>query len=75
MACKDVLEKVYLYLDDEVLTDDERMEIEAHLNACPFCFQRYEFENHLWSLIRETSLESLPPDSLLNRLESVIAGF
>ncbi|HSV31330.1 MAG TPA: zf-HC2 domain-containing protein [Atribacteraceae bacterium] len=75
MVCTEALEKMYLYLDQEVLSEDERLEIEAHLNACPFCFQRYEFESSLWSLIRKTSLEAPLPESLFTRIEMFIAGF
>lgn len=41
--CIEVLEQVYLFLDGEGLSNDQRLEIEAHLEDCGPCFERYGF--------------------------------
>ncbi|MGB9553595.1 MAG: anti-sigma factor family protein [Candidatus Caldatribacteriaceae bacterium] len=75
MDCKEVVEKMYLYLDHEILTEEERREFEKHLEICRQCCQRYEFERQLWSFIRKNGAEDPIPETLLHRIESVIAQF
>lgn len=75
MDCKEVVKKMYLYLDREILTEEERKELEEHLRLCRKCCQRYEFEQQLWSFIRKNSLEDSIPETLLTRIEQVIAQF
>jgi anti-sigma factor (TIGR02949 family) len=56
--CEEVLQP---YLDRE-LTDDERAEAEAHLNACSYCKRRYRFEESLRRYVREAAVETMPPE-------------
>jgi anti-sigma factor (TIGR02949 family) len=56
--CEEVLQP---YLDRE-LTDDERAEAEAHLNACSYCKKRYRFEESLRRYVREAAVETMPPE-------------
>ena len=37
--CKETLQRVYLFLDGEMLSESERLEIEVHLEECPPCFE------------------------------------
>ena len=41
------LGKIYLYLDNEILTESERRQIEEHLKWCFKCCQMYELERNL----------------------------
>ncbi len=75
MDCKEVVEKMYLYLDHEILTEEERREFEKHLELCRRCCQKFEFEQQLWRLIRENGLRDSIPETFLNRIEGVIASF
>jgi len=75
MDCKEIVEKMYLYLDHEILTEEERRTFEEHLALCRQCCQKYEFERQLWSLIRQNGLGDPIPETLLNRLQQVIASF
>jgi anti-sigma factor (TIGR02949 family) len=56
--CEEVLQP---YLDRE-LTEDERAEAEAHLNACNYCRRRYRFEESLRRYVREAAAETMPPE-------------
>ena len=56
--CEEVLQP---YLDRE-LTDDEKVEAEAHLEACSYCRKRYRFEESLRRYVREAAVETMPPE-------------
>lgn len=49
--CREVLTKAYLFLDGEGLTEDERVEIEAHLVDCEPCFEAYGVEREVITVI------------------------
>lgn len=46
MNCREALELMYEYLDNE-LTSDQVERVRNHLAACAHCFERFEFENTL----------------------------
>ena len=75
MDCKEVLGKIYLYLDNEILTESERRQIEEHLKWCFKCCQMYELERNLENLIRINGSNGEVPASLFFRIENVIARF
>ncbi len=75
MDCKDLVEKLYFYLDREVLTEEERAAIEEHLATCRRCCERYEFESFLWGFVKVNGQNDHVPETLLARIESVIAQF
>ncbi|MEN3185608.1 MAG: zf-HC2 domain-containing protein [Atribacterota bacterium] len=75
MDCQEIVEKMYFYLDHEILTEEERTEFEKHLQMCRNCCQKYEFEQALWRLIRQNGLGEPIPETLIQRIESVIAQF
>jgi mycothiol system anti-sigma-R factor len=49
--CEKTLHRVYLYLDREVLTEQERVEIRAHLEACRPCLERYGLDELIAALV------------------------
>ena len=56
--CLEVLEQVYLFLDGEGLTEAQRIEIEAHLDDCEPCFERFGFYQaslHITTRLRGTT--------------------
>ena len=65
--CNDTIERLYAYLDS-VLDDHLRVEIDEHLNVCPDCQGRLEFEHSLKIAIRERSHEEPVSDDLRQRL-------
>ena len=54
--CEELLQP---YLDRD-LTDDERAEAEAHLDACSYCRRRYRFEASLRRFVRQAVAEEMP---------------
>jgi anti-sigma factor (TIGR02949 family) len=56
--CEEVLQP---YLDRE-LTEDERLEAEAHLEVCGYCRKRYKFEVELRRYVRQVVVEPMPPE-------------
>lgn len=47
---------------DRVLTEEERIEAEAHLDLCLYCKRRYRFEASLRIFVREAAVEPMPPE-------------
>ena len=45
---------------DRELTDDERIEAEAHLALCGYCARRYRFESTLRRYVRKCCEEQMP---------------
>lgn len=65
--CRDTIRELYAYLD-EVLDEDLRVQITSHLDDCPDCQERVEFEVTLKSRIRVRAAEEPLPDELRRRL-------
>ena len=49
--CTHCEEMMQPYLD-RMITDDERVEAEAHLDDCTYCRKRYRFEENLRQFVR-----------------------
>ena len=71
--CETVMRQLFDYLDDEV-NATASAEIKHHLHDCRSCFSRVEFEDALKGRVREAGLDKAP-DSLRNRLDTLIQGF
>ena len=59
--CAQCEEMLQPYLD-RVLSDEERLEAEQHLNRCAYCAKRYRFEESLRQFVRQAVSEPMPPD-------------
>lgn len=44
--CERVLREAYVFMDREVLSDEERQSIQKHLEECRPCYERYGLEVH-----------------------------
>jgi mycothiol system anti-sigma-R factor len=65
--CDDVLNDLYLYLDDE--SDDQlRNRIRQHLDACAPCLKQYGLEQDVRSLIARCCGGDRAPASLHERI-------
>jgi mycothiol system anti-sigma-R factor len=49
--CAETLERAYFYLDREMLSRRERLDIEAHLEACRPCYERYGLIQEVGGLV------------------------
>jgi anti-sigma factor (TIGR02949 family) len=56
--CEEVLQP---YLD-RVLSEEERIEAEDHLNRCAYCAKRYRFEESLRQFVRQAVSEPMPAE-------------
>ena len=72
--CREVLEKVYLYLDGE-MQDDDCIDIREHLDECSPCLRQYGVEQEIKALVaRKCGCESAPQElrlKVLARLQHV----
>ncbi|MGI8663110.1 MAG: mycothiol system anti-sigma-R factor [Acidimicrobiales bacterium] len=68
--CDDALHTMYHFLDGE-LTEDRRAQIQAHIEACPPCFEGFDFEAELRQVIAKRCYEEVP-EALRTRIASAI---
>jgi mycothiol system anti-sigma-R factor len=59
--CREVLHRIYHFLDGE-LTPDSRAQIQQHLDDCPPCIEAFEFEAELRVLVSRHCQEQVPPE-------------
>lgn len=65
--CRDTVRELYAYLD-HVLEESLRVQITSHLDECPDCQDRVQFEYTLKARIRTRAAEEPIPASLRQRL-------
>lgn len=61
MNCNDFLDKISLYIDDE-MNEVEKKEFELHILKCDKCRQEYEDMIYMLSIVREQEQVELPDD-------------
>jgi mycothiol system anti-sigma-R factor len=59
--CTQCEEMLQPYLD-RVLSEEERIEAEDHLNRCAYCARRYRFEESLRQFVRQAVSEPMPAE-------------
>ncbi|MES1247009.1 MAG: zf-HC2 domain-containing protein [Actinomycetota bacterium] len=57
--CAHCEEMMQPYLD-HILSEDERIEAEAHLDECAWCRRRYRFEESLRMYVKQVVTEPMP---------------
>jgi mycothiol system anti-sigma-R factor len=65
--CREVLEKVYIYLDNEA-NDHDYSAIKHHLDECGPCLRQYGLEQHVNAMVARTCGDEVAPDSLKVRV-------
>lgn len=72
MDCKDALDRIYEYLDEE-LTPAVKEDVRRHLAACLPCLQHFGFERvYLRFLEALSEAQKAPPDLKRKILERII---
>jgi mycothiol system anti-sigma-R factor len=71
--CRVTLERAYLFLDGEILSEAERVEIKGHLEACRPCLERYGLESEVSVLLSRLRGHEDCPTGLKRRIEGLIA--
>jgi len=59
--CAHCEEMMQPYLD-HILTEDERVEAEAHLDECDWCRRRFRFEESLRVYVKQVVAEPMPDE-------------
>jgi anti-sigma factor (TIGR02949 family) len=59
--CEKCEQMMQPYLD-RVLTEEERIEAEVHLDECSYCRKRYRFEEEFRRFVRLAATEPMPPE-------------
>jgi mycothiol system anti-sigma-R factor len=60
--CVEALRELYLFIDGEELTEERRVVIRRHLDDCPPCFEAYDFEAELRTVISRRCRDSVPDE-------------
>ena len=71
--CEAALQELYLYLDGE-LTPEKRTTIKSHLDDCSPCFEAFDFEAELRTVISKRCREQVPEslrDAVAKMLDDV----
>jgi mycothiol system anti-sigma-R factor len=71
--CRVTLERAYLFLDGELLSEAERLEIKGHLEDCKPCLERYGLESEVSNLLSRLGHGESCPGGLKKRIEGLIA--
>jgi mycothiol system anti-sigma-R factor len=66
--CRKTLQQAYLFLDGEILTEEERVEIRVHLEDCAPCYERYGVEEQVKALLARLRGGCRCPDELRTKL-------
>ncbi len=70
--CRETLQKAYLFLDNEVLSERERFEISSHLEECRPCLERYGLESEVTTLVARLKGAAPCPDRVKARIQNLI---
>ena len=65
--CREVIEKVYLYLDGEI-ADHDRCKIRVHLDKCSPCLRQYGLEREVKALVARCCSNDTAPERLRSRV-------
>ena len=65
--CREVLDRVYEYLDGE-MTNHDLVKIKQHLEECGPCLQEYDLDQALKALVRKACACESAPEQLRVRI-------
>ncbi len=72
MNCRDALEKLYDYLDQEI-TPEIKQQIDSHINHCGHCFEHYKHETEFHEFVKAKLADQPNIDALKSRIRGEIA--
>ncbi|MGH2734172.1 MAG: mycothiol system anti-sigma-R factor [Actinomycetota bacterium] len=70
--CRETLERAYLYVDGEGLSEAERLEIQTHLEDCAPCFERVGLDHEVSRVIARLKGHDQCPEGLKARITALI---
>lgn len=71
MKCEDIRKNLDLYIDAEILSDEEREEIRTHLDDCEACHREYEEMKKIQSELEKLADIELPKDFHKNLMKEI----
>nr|WP_231492535.1 mycothiol system anti-sigma-R factor [Glycomyces sp. NRRL B-16210] len=73
LDCREVLEEVYLYLDQEC-SDVRRTVIRDHLDECSPCLSEYGIEQEVRAIVHRCCSQEKAPDEVKERLRRKLSA-
>jgi mycothiol system anti-sigma-R factor len=73
LDCREVLEEVYLYLDQEC-SDVRRTVIKDHLEECSPCLSEYGIEQEVRTIVHRCCSKEKAPDEVKKRLRQKLSA-
>ena len=70
MDCAEAAKLIHEYLDCHCC-EETRLKIQTHLNTCPNCFGKFNFEEGLRDIVKACTKSELPAD-LCDRLSQML---
>lgn len=70
--CRHTLEQAYLFLDGEVLSSEQRLEIQVHLEECAPCYERYGLDREVTVIIQRLRGSDRCPQELRDKIHDLI---
>jgi mycothiol system anti-sigma-R factor len=70
--CREVLQRTYLFLDGELLSASQRLEIQGHLEECAPCLERFGLEDEFRNLLAKIKSQQVCPEALRHRILSLL---
>ncbi len=70
--CRTTLEQIYLYLDEEVLSESERREISVHLEECGPCHERFGLQKRVTVIVSRQRRHGSCPQELRARISQIL---
>lgn len=67
LNCDECMERLYPYLDRE-LNEAELRDVQFHLELCPPCQERFQFEENVLRLVGRCGRKLEAPESLVDRV-------
>lgn len=71
--CREALERVYLFLDGEGLSEAERLEIETHLEECGPCFEEFGLHGEVKAIVARLKGADPCPERLRSRITALLS--
>lgn len=70
--CREVLQRAYLFLDGEVLSAEERTQIQVHLDECAPCLEHYGLEREVVFITHRLKGKTECPQKLKAKIQTLL---
>ena len=70
--CREVLERAYLYLDEEILSEEERIQIQVHLEECEPCLENVGLHREFVFVTARLRGKTECPEGLRSRIKNLL---